>query len=109
MLVLKDQKIIDLMLTRHEEAQQLRSDKMALDLAWDDQRRLENELRESRVKQRNAELYEQLNAKDIKQVKLEQSIEMIIKRSCKGMDMGKVDGWLKMNERTKERSGDTFI
>lgn len=56
------------MLTRHEEAQQLRSDKIALDLAWDDQRRLENELRESRVKQRNAELYEQHNAKDIKQV-----------------------------------------
>lgn len=64
----KDQKIIDLMLTRHQEAEQLRSDKRMLDLAWDDQRRLENDLRQSRMRQRNADFYEQHSAKEVKQV-----------------------------------------
>ncbi|KAK3746958.1 hypothetical protein QZH41_002511 [Actinostola sp. cb2023] len=58
------------MLTRHEEAQQLRKDKMMLDLAWDDQKRLENDLHQSRIKQRHTELYEQFSAKDLKQMEV---------------------------------------
>ena len=64
----QDQKIIDLMLTRHEEAQSLRKDKMMLDLAWDDQRQLDNDLRQARMKRHQAELYEQCTAKEMKQV-----------------------------------------
>ncbi|XP_031562597.1 coiled-coil domain-containing protein 177-like isoform X2 [Actinia tenebrosa] len=64
----KDQKIIDLMLTRHEEAQRLRKDKMMLDLAWDGQRQLENDLRHARMKRHQAELYEQYASKDMKQM-----------------------------------------
>lgn len=56
------------MLTRHEEAQRLRKDKMMLDLAWDDQRQLENDLRQARTKRHQAELYEQYTAKEMKQV-----------------------------------------
>jgi hypothetical protein len=58
------------MLTRHEEAQQLRKDKMMLDLAWDDQRQLDNDLRHARVQQNHAELYEQYTSKDTKQVSI---------------------------------------
>ncbi|XP_032241397.2 coiled-coil domain-containing protein 177 isoform X2 [Nematostella vectensis] len=64
----KDQRIIDLMLSRHEEAEQLRKERLMLDLEWDEQKQLENDLRQAREKQRRAEIYEQYAAKDAKQM-----------------------------------------
>jgi len=63
----KDQRIVDLMMSRHEDEQRARKERLMLELEWDEQRKLEEQLRQARQKQKQSEIWENYKAKDAKQ------------------------------------------
>ncbi|XP_078377121.1 uncharacterized protein LOC144660384 isoform X2 [Oculina patagonica] len=63
----KDQRIVNLMMSRHEEQERARKEQMMLELEWDEQRKLEEQLRQARHKQRQQEIWDTYKVKDAKQ------------------------------------------
>jgi len=56
------------MMSRHEDEQRARKERLMLELEWDEQRKLEEQLRQARQKQKQSEIWENYKAKDAKQV-----------------------------------------
>ena len=56
------------MMSRHEDEERARKERLMLELEWDEQRTLEAQLRQARQRQKQAEIYENYKAKDAKQV-----------------------------------------
>ena len=56
------------MVSRHEDEERARKERLMLELEWDEQRRLEEQLRQARQRQKQAEIYDNYKAKDAKQV-----------------------------------------
>ncbi|XP_073236549.1 uncharacterized protein [Porites lutea] len=62
----KDQRIVDLMMSRHEDEERARKERLMLELEWDEQKKLEEQLRQARQRQKQAEIWESYKAKDAK-------------------------------------------
>ena len=62
------------MMSRHEEQQKTRKERWMLELEMDEQRKLEDQLRLARLRQRQAEMYDRYKAKDLKQVSIHSSV-----------------------------------
>ena len=60
---------MDLMVSRHEDEERARKERLMLELEWDEQRKLEEQLRQARQRQKQAEIYDNYKAKDAKQVR----------------------------------------
>ena len=56
------------MMSRHEEQERARKERMMLELEWDEQKKLEEQLRQARHRQRQEEIWDAYKAKDAKQV-----------------------------------------
>lgn len=67
---LKDQRIVNLMMSRHEEQERARKEQLMLEMEWSEQRKLEEQLRQARHRQRQEEIWDMYKAKDAKQVRL---------------------------------------
>lgn len=63
----KDQRIVNLMMSRHEEEERSRKERLMLELEWDEQRKIEEQLKKARQQQRQAEIWDTYKAKDAKQ------------------------------------------
>lgn len=63
----KDQRIVNLMMSRHEEEERSRKERLMLELEWDEQRKIEEQLKKARQQQRQAEIWDTHKAKDAKQ------------------------------------------
>ncbi|XP_074623117.1 uncharacterized protein LOC141881265 isoform X1 [Acropora palmata] len=63
----KDQRIVDLMMSRHQDEERARKQRFMLELEWDEQKKLEEQLRQARQRQKQAEIYQNYKAKDAKQ------------------------------------------
>ena len=59
---------MNLMMSRHEEQERARKERLMLELEWDEQRKLEEQLKKARHQQRQAEIWDTYKAKDAKQV-----------------------------------------
>ena len=65
---MKDQRIVNLMMSRHEEEERARKERLMLELEWDEQRKIEEQMKKARQQQRQAEIWDTYKAKDSKQV-----------------------------------------
>ncbi|XP_020615875.1 coiled-coil domain-containing protein 177-like isoform X2 [Orbicella faveolata] len=63
----KDQRIVNLMMSRHEEQERARKERLMLEMEWSEQRKLEEQLRQARHRQRQQEIWDTYKAKDAKQ------------------------------------------
>lgn len=63
----KDQRIVNLMMSRHEEQERARKEQLMLEMEWSEQRKLEEQLRQARHRQRQEEIWDMYKAKDAKQ------------------------------------------
>lgn len=63
----KDQRIVNLMMSRHKEQERARKERLMLEMEWDEQRKLEERLRQARHRQRQEEIWDTYKAKDAKQ------------------------------------------
>lgn len=63
----QDQRIVNLMMSRHEEEERSRKERLMLELEWDEQRKIEEQLKKARQQQRQAEIWDTYKAKDAKQ------------------------------------------
>ena len=57
------------MMSRHEDEERARKERLMLELEWDEQRKLEEQLRQARQRQKQAEIWESYKEKDAKQVR----------------------------------------
>ena len=57
------------MMSRHEDEERARKERLMLELEWDEQKKLEEQLRQARQRQKQAEIWESYKAKDAKQVR----------------------------------------
>lgn len=60
---------MNLMVSRHEDEEIARKERLMLELEWDEQKKLEEQLRQARQRQKQAEKWENYKAKDAKQVR----------------------------------------
>jgi len=58
------------MMSRHEEQERARKERLMLEMEWSEQRKLEEQLRQARHRQRQQEIWDTYKAKDAKQVSL---------------------------------------
>jgi len=56
------------MMSRHEEQERARKERLMLEMEWSEQRKLEEQLRQARQRQRQEEIWDTYKAKDAKQV-----------------------------------------
>ncbi|XP_068758038.1 coiled-coil domain-containing protein 177-like isoform X2 [Montipora capricornis] len=63
----KDQRIVNLMMSRHNDEERARKDRLMLELELNEQKKLEEQLRQARHRQKQATLYEDFKARDAKQ------------------------------------------
>lgn len=56
------------MMSRHKEQERARKERLMLEMEWDEQRKLEEQLRQARHRQRQEEIWDTYKAKDAKQV-----------------------------------------
>lgn len=56
------------MMSRHKEQERARKERLMLEMEWDEQRKLEERLRQARHRQRQEEIWDTYKAKDAKQV-----------------------------------------
>lgn len=56
------------MMSRHKEQERARKEQLMLEMEWDEQRKLEEQLRQARHRQRQEEIWDAYKAKDAKQV-----------------------------------------
>ena len=55
-------------MSRHKEQERGKKEKLLMELEWDEQKKLEQDLRRAREKQKSMDIYEKYKAKDAKQV-----------------------------------------
>ena len=60
---------MNIMMSRHEDEERARKERLMLELEWDEQRKLEEQLRQARQRQKQEEMWENYKAKDAKQVR----------------------------------------
>ena len=58
------------MMSRHEEQERARKERLMLEMEWSEQRKLEEQLRQARQRQRQEEIWDTYKVKDAKQVSL---------------------------------------
>lgn len=63
----KDQRIVNLMMSRHNDEERARKDRLMLELELNEQKKLEERLRQARHRQKQATLYEDFKARDARQ------------------------------------------
>ena len=56
-------------MSRHEDEERARKERLMLELEWDEQKKLEEQLRQARQRQKQAEIWESFKAKDAKHVR----------------------------------------
>lgn len=77
------------MMSRHEEQERARKERMMLELEWDEQRKLEEQLKQARDRQRQEEIWDTYKAKDTKQVlhKFNTFIMLVFRNSGKNVPL----------------------
>ena len=68
------------MMSRHQDEERARKQRFMLELEWDEQKKLEEQLRQARQRQKQAEIYQNYKAKDAKQVRCLNSIVLKLLR-----------------------------
>ncbi|RMX46770.1 hypothetical protein pdam_00021614 [Pocillopora damicornis] len=108
----KDQRIVNLMMSRHEEEERARKERLMLELEWDEQRKIEEQMKKARQQQRQAEIWDTYKAKDSKQFEVRarrMRNEQRLKKDKLEMLLSKDSAWQKEKRKQEQIRGTKML
>lgn len=108
----KDQRIVNLMMSRHEEEERARKERLMLELEWDEQRKIEEQMKKARQQQRQAEIWDTYKAKDSKQFEVRARRlrnEQRLKKDKLEMLLSKDSAWQKEKRKQEQIRGTKML